>query len=545
LRGEYEDTTRSDGVTFGDYVDVVRRRKWFIVMVAILVVIPAIIFTSRQQSKYEASSQVIQLGGGATGLNSTEIERRAQTDASLARVPSLAGEVLSTTGAQGSPEDFLAKSSVKASQNSDVLTFTVRDSHAALAVSLANAYARAFAKYRTTVGEQALTEAKAALAESIKQTETALARAKAQANGAPSAEASVLSQKYASLLDQQQRLLSAEAANPSNLVVVPATKAVRSGAQTGRNAILALAFGVLLGTILSFILEALDSRIRTAEELGDQLALPLLGRIPAPLRNPTGRRDRLTMLAQPRSPEAEPFRILRTNVDFANRPFGARTIMFTSAVAEASRTAILANLGVAFARSGRQVTLVDLDLRNPSLASLFGLRRKRGITDVAMKRTRLTQALATIPLSQGAAEADEEEWSGAGTLEVLPAGSTPPDPGDFVGMQPLADILHLVGERSDLVLIDAPPLLDFGDAVALSANVDAIVVVITLGAIKRPEAEELRRILDVCPAPKLGYVLAGVESTRTNEVSARAARPKARAGTSADQPRDAEVSDVA
>jgi tyrosine-protein kinase len=543
LRGEYE-ATRTDDVTFGDYLDVVRRHRWFILLVAILLVIPTVIFTTLQHSKYTATAQVIQLGTSrTTGLDSNEIERRAQTDASLARIPSLAEDVLKATGAQGSADDFLAKSSVKATPSSDVLIFTVRDDDPGLAVSLVNAYARAFVTYRTEVGHAALTRAKLALEESIQQTETALTEAKAQADGAPSAEASVLSQRYASLLDQQQRLLSTEAADLSNLVVVPASRAVRLGPQTLRNGVLALAFGLLLGTILAFVREANDSRIRTAEEVSEQLGLPLLGRIPTPWQ--TGSQRRLIMLDQPRSPDAEPFRIVRTNIDFANRPFGACTIMMASAAGEDGHTTVLANLGIAFARAGRRVTLVDLDLRNPSLADLFGLPGSPGITDLVTKRARLTQALLKVPFDDEETESETEGgWSGRGTLSVLPAGTKPPDPGDFVGMQPLASLLHQLGERVDLVLIDSPPLLDFGDAVALSANVDAIIVVVALGAISRPAGEELRRILDVCPAPKLGYILTAVDSKRTDGTPPRAEHPAARDRTPASEARDPEVSDV-
>lgn len=543
MRGDYE-AAPSDGVTFADYVDVVRRHRWFIILTGIVVAVGFAVFTARQTQDYEASAQVIELATtGPTGLNSTEVERRGQTDASLARTPALATKVLQATGAKESTDDFLSHSSVKAAASSDVLTFTVKDANPALAVNLATAYARGFAKYRTDVGQAAFNRRMESLEADIETTETQLKQAKAAANGSPSPNVSVLSQRYATLLDEQQRLQTTQAVNSSSLVVAPATRAVRGGPHLARNAILGLIFGLLLGTILSFVREALDPRIRTAEEVSEEFGLPLLGRMPSPRQS--ARRAGLIMLEQPRSPMAEPYRILRTNVEFANRPFGASTIMIVGAVADDDPTAIAANLGVSFARAGRRVTLVDLDLRDPSLRDLFGLREGPGITDLAMKNVRLTQALKRVSLRDASPDDNETSgWSSDGTLTVVQAGKTPSDPGDFVGMQGLGEALQKLAERSDLVLIDSPPVLDYSDAVALSANVDAIIVAIKLGALTRQDGDELRRILDVCPAPKLGYVITGGDRSRAPEPSAPPA-PRTRAEPSArGESRDPEASDV-
>lgn len=543
LRGDYE-AAQTDGVTFADYLDVVRRHRWFIILMGIGVAVGVAVFTARQAQDYKASAQVIELGAtGPTGLNSTEIDRRAQTDASLARTPLLAAKVLQATGTKESTDDFLSHSSVNAAASSDVLTFTVKDAKAALAVNLVNAYARGFAKYRTDVGQAAFNRAKESLEANIETIEAQLEQARAAANGSPSPTVSVLSQRYASLLDEQQRLQTAQAVDSTNLVVVPATRAVRGGPHLARNAIVGLVFGLLLGTILSFVREALDPRIRTAQEVSEELGLPLLGRIPSPRQS--AQRARLVMLEQPRSPAAEPFRILRTNVEFANRPFGASTIMIVGAVADDERTTIVGNLGVSFARAGRRVMLVDLDLRDPSLHELFGLPEGPGITDLAMKRARLTQALTKVPLTDPSTDDKETSgWSGKGTLTVVQAGTMPPDPGDFVGMQPLSDVLQPLAERSDLVLIDSPPVLAYSDAVALSANVDAIIVALKLGALTRQDGDELRRILDVCPSPKLGYVITGGDGSRPPEPSTPPV-PRTRVEPSARaKSRDPEASDV-
>lgn len=96
-----------------------------------------------------------------------------------------------------------------------------------------------------------------------------------------------------------------------------------------------------------------------------------------------------------------------------------------------------------------------------------------------------------------------------GMLHFLPAGSTPPDAGEFVGTKVLGDILDRLAERADVVIIDAPPLLHVGDAMTLSAHVDALFVVTRLNVVRRPMLAEMRRVLHSSPAARLGFVLTG------------------------------------
>jgi len=96
-------------------------------------------------------------------------------------------------------------------------------------------------------------------------------------------------------------------------------------------------------------------------------------------------------------------------------------------------------------------------------------------------------------------------------LEVLPAGPIPPDPGEFSGSRAVEAILKELSQRVDFVLVDAPPILHVGDAMALSARVDGLIVVGRLKVVRRPMLAELRRLLAVAPATKLGVVVTGAQ----------------------------------
>jgi Mrp family chromosome partitioning ATPase len=95
------------------------------------------------------------------------------------------------------------------------------------------------------------------------------------------------------------------------------------------------------------------------------------------------------------------------------------------------------------------------------------------------------------------------------TLTVLPSGALPPDPGEFVASKAVKAILINLAEQADIVIVDSPPVLHVGDALTLSALVDGIVVVTRIDIVRRRTLAELHRVLETCPAPKLGLVVAG------------------------------------
>jgi Mrp family chromosome partitioning ATPase len=192
------------------------------------------------------------------------------------------------------------------------------------------------------------------------------------------------------------------------------------------------------------------------------------------------------------------------------------------------KSVTVSNLALALARAGRRVVLVDLDLRKPGIGRLFGLEFRPGLTDVAIERVGLDEALVNVGLPSSAptqfasrrgarARAFSEApvasaAEGQGSLSLLPAGFLPANPGELVGTQAVANILANLRERADFVLVDAPPLLAVSDAVTLSRRVDALFVVVRLGMVDRPVLRELSRQLEANPARKLGFVLAGVDA---------------------------------
>jgi polysaccharide biosynthesis transport protein len=489
-----------------DYLRIVRRRKWIILQVAIVVPAAAAAFSLQQSRLYEASSEVLlsrqNLAAALTDTPdvtlSEDAARLVETQANLARVPKVAAAVLADAQlSDRSPQEFLDSSRVSGKANADLLQFAVTDRSPALAVRLASAYARQFTVYRRRLDTAALQTARAELGRRLTALEKSGDRRSAL---------------YATLVEKEQQLRTMEALQTANAFVVrSADEARQVQPRPVRNAILGLALGLVLGLGLAFLWEALDTRVRSADEIGEQLGLPLLARIPEPPRR-LRKQNELVMLADPSGIHAEAFRILRTNLEFANLARGARTIMVTSAVETEGKSTTVANLAVAYARAGKRVALVDLDLRRPYLGRLFGLDPGRpGLTDVALGDVELSDAISWVAVSDRLTTGTSVNGHGppVDMLQLLPAGPAPPGAGEFMGTNALADILDRLVERADLVLIDAPPLLHVGDAITLSARIDALVVVTRLNVVRRAMLAEVRRVLHSSPAARLGFVLTG------------------------------------
>ena len=309
---------------------------------------------------------------------------------------------------------------------------------------------------------------------------------------------------YPGLTQQYNQLRTAEQLLTSTASVVrPGTDAIQVQPKPIRNGILGGLIGLLLGVGLVVVREGLNTRVRDPEEVESILGLPMIGRVPRPSRR-HGANGGLAMLDSPDAPETESYRMIATNLGFVNLDRGARSIMVTSAADGEGKSTTVANLAIAMARAGSRVALIDFDLKRPSLDALFDLDAAQfgvGVTGVALGQISLDDALIRIPVS---------DVDPAGSLDVLLTGQVPPDSAQFIASQRVTDLISRLSDRYDVVLIDAAPMVQASDAVALAGKVDAVIAVAGLSHVRRGTLEELRRILDSTPVATLGFVLTGV-----------------------------------
>jgi non-specific protein-tyrosine kinase len=208
----------------------------------------------------------------------------------------------------------------------------------------------------------------------------------------------------------------------------------------------------------------------------------------------------LITISNPRSPIAEAYRTLRTNLEFSNLDRSLRTILVTSASAEEGKSTTLANLAVTIAQSGKRVILVDADLRRPTQHQIFGLKNNAGLSDMVRDDAMLAQP----PLQD----------SGVQNLQVLTSGHLPPNPAEILGSKRMSEILAALLAQADMVLFDAPPVLAVTDAAVLSSKVDGVLLVIRAGTTKRESAQRAQAQLEKINARILGAVVNNVKGER-------------------------------
>jgi non-specific protein-tyrosine kinase len=465
--------SRQGDRTLRGYLDTLRRRRGVVLLAIVLVPAAALITTALQTPEYQASARVV-LGQspvpGGLQTSSDLPDRLLHTEAELAHTPAVARRVARKVDVPGlTTSGLLAHTSVAAHPQADLLAFSVRDADPGLARRLVQEYARQYIVHRRERDNAPVRRALAGLDRGTGATPAGVARTARQL--------------------QTQQALGVAAA--SYVPTAESTAKVRP--QLARTALFGLLFGTLFGIGLAFLWQALDTRLRSSREVSDGLGLPLLARVPANRRLFARDLPPVT-LSDPGRIEAEAFRFLRANLEAANRERRARTIMVTSAHPGEGRSAVAANLAVALSQN-TPVTLVDLDLRRPSIARRFELEDQAGLTDVARGAVTLDEARAQI----------------RPRLHVLASGPVPPDPTEFHTTRAFDAVLQQLRDTGDLVIIDSSPLLGLGDAVMLSEKVDALVLVTRWTVLRGPELPELRHVLDRCPAAKLGFVLTEAE----------------------------------
>ena len=480
-------SSTSSGGEISAQLRMLRRRKWIVIHAAIVVPLVAAAWALHQQPRYQATASVFLTndsglsGVAASGGTASSPDRRAQTEADLARMQPVVAHTLKDVRVEGlTVEEFLKRSSVAPRTNADILDFRVTDPDPKRAQLLTTAYAEQFIRDRRVVQANAAADARRALQE------------QARAGGVAAA----------ALREQAKALADSQAAAPLALLVRPATKAAQVGSPPLRIVFFGLVLGLLLGVTGAYLWNAIETNVRDVREAQELLGLPLLGSVRV-------RTSSIAMLDQPHGSEAEAFRILRANLDFATIDRGVQVILVTAALDDEDKSTTAANLAVAVALTGRSVLLADLDLRHPMLDRLFGIEGQPGLTDVILGHAAFRRALATIPLSEAE---DVRALNGerrSATLEVLPSGPTPFDSGEFVGSTAVAELVATARKRADLVIVNAPALLPYVDTRTLSTLSDALLVVANLDVVGRPALQELSRALATCPTRVLGFVGTG------------------------------------
>jgi Mrp family chromosome partitioning ATPase/capsular polysaccharide biosynthesis protein len=492
-----------------DYLRVLRRRKWIVLEALVLVPVAAVALSLRQSPQYQSSADVLlryqSLPSTLSGISdpnsySYYIDPSRSTDTSLqvAALPILADRVTAALRKKGVTAADVGSTSVAEVGSTDVLRFTSTTGAADTAPLIATEYARQFTRYFEQLDTGSITRA-------IQGLEKRIGELQAQDTRQARLDAADLRSK----VNQLQTLLTLRTSTA--VVIRTADGAAKIRPTPKKYGLLGIGLGLVLGIGLAFLRDAFDTRLRTANEIGDLLKMPVLARIPPPPRR-LERERQLVMLADPSATGADAFRRMRMNLEFAAIGKPSQVVMVASAVAQEGKSTTFANLAVALALGGKSVALVDLDLHRPTLARFFRIDDGQpGLSGVVLGHVSVDEAL--VPIAIGSERTDGTSWNGSrtggGSLAVLPTGILPPDPGEFVGLEGVRHVVGALRDRFDIVLIDAPPLLAVGDGLTIAGFADAVVVIVRSDLARRPVTLELEATLSRLPIAKLGFAVCG------------------------------------
>jgi succinoglycan biosynthesis transport protein ExoP len=277
-----------------------------------------------------------------------------------------------------------------------------------------------------------------------------------------------------------------------------------------RNLAFALVLGLTSGIGLAFLLEALDNTVRTTEQAHMISGLASLGMIPLGSKsaregaNPkrlviASSKEAVELVTQvrPQSQMAESYRALRTSLLLSNLGAPPKVIMVTSALPQEGKTTTSMNSAVVLAQKGVRVLLIDADLRRPSIHKNLGIGPHSGLSNVLTGSATLEQAIIRTSILPN--------------LDVLAAGTPPPNPAELLASANMRELLTKLREMYDHIVIDTPPSLSVTDAVVLSPRADAVVLVIRSSQTTKNALRRSRDILMQVNAKVVGVLLNAVD----------------------------------
>lgn len=201
---------------------------------------------------------------------------------------------------------------------------------------------------------------------------------------------------------------------------------------------------------------------------------------------------RLITREDPKSPLAEAFRTLRTNIQFANVENDVKIILVTSAAPGEGKSTVLSNLAVAMAQNGKKVLVLDCDLRKPVQHHIFELHNGMGLTHLLLNKATLDEVIRPTSVEN---------------LQIITAGLIPPNPSELLGSKKFGTLLAELSGQYDRILVDSPPAGAVTDSVILSRLVDGVILAVYTEKTKIEQIKYVQEQMLKAGANVLGVVL--------------------------------------
>jgi capsular exopolysaccharide synthesis family protein len=484
-------TNEGDRQDWVRYIDALRARWWLVLMVVLISVGTAVIFTYTAPKRYTASVDVLVsplnddvLVGINTLRQDGDPNRAVLTAARLAKTREVADGVRARLGTNLTSQAILGSVNVQPIGQANIVRIGATQPTAAGAAALANAFADVLLAQRTRQFQGELS--------------TTIERLRRQLEAIP-ADVRSRSGAAVALEESLAQFVSLKGASDPTLRIAAPAVAPASASSPRPKLTLAIAFiaSLLLGSGIVIAIHLLNRRVMNEDELIFSDRLPILARIP--YLNRREARDYLAGRRPLPSDAWEAYRTLRANLlsAFQERDF-PRTVLVTSAVGGEGKTMSSVNLAIALAAGGMRVVLVDGDLRRPMLATVFSVPTPNAGFANLLKEVALDSALS--PQLVAANGFDER-------LRLLLSNPADADLVDFLEPSRIGQVFAKLDREADIVIVDSPAATEFADALALANVADSVLICVRLGHTPRDRLNEVRALLAQRKISPLGYVV--------------------------------------
>jgi polysaccharide biosynthesis transport protein len=461
-----------------------------------------------QKSQVQATSiatavvSVVQVQSG--GGSSLPDDRLALTYAQLILKPPLLQGVIDELGLAETTDQLSRKISYELVNGTQLIRFSVEDAYGLKAQLITQSLVNAFVAQVKTLLVEPYSDRLENMQKQINEMDASINTAQTEIGKLTSEIAQMTADlnrldtdltaarnDYREALQNYEQIQRTAVETSDAVIVTEPAQAPKAPSQNRMlYVVVAVFLGLAIGTGLSFLLKYIDGQIRTNQDVRSVLNLPVLSTI--------GQLDEedndLVMGFAPSSSIAEDFHILGNKIRLFSETGSLKTLLITSPAPAEGKSLVVSNLAIGLSRMGLKVIVVDADLRLPRLHSLFGIAQGAGLAN---------------SLIQGNINGSVQS-TGIGDLKILTSGEVPANPAELLSSPYLVKVLQDLKEKTDLVLIDCPPILVASDASILAAKVDGVLLVLRAGYSENDAARDAVEALKQVKANLVGIVLNSV-----------------------------------